>query len=128
MPQRNLDHQYCPSEQGISQSTDFIDSAIGLLILMHTHGNSDGPSMDQAIFNLGLPVETISVYLLACGLADVGKPVTTKNLTEIWNGTADSLDQSLRELEERNIIARVLSDGKDRAAYKVKEVHRWKRF
>jgi len=84
--------------------------------------------MDQAIFNLGLSVETISVYLLACGLADVGKPVTTKNLTDIWNGTADSLDQSLRELEERNIIARVLSDGKDRTAYKVKEAHRWKRF
>jgi DNA-binding transcriptional regulator GbsR (MarR family) len=84
--------------------------------------------MDQDIFNLGLSVETISVYLLACGLADVGKPVTTKNLTEIWNGTADSLDQSLRELEERNIIARVLSDGKDRTAYKVKEAHRWKRF
>ena len=84
--------------------------------------------MDQAIFNLGLPVETISVYLLACGLADVGKPVTTQNLTEIWNGTKDSLDQGLRELEERNIIARVLSDGKDRAVYKVKEAHRWKRF
>jgi len=95
---------------------------------MHTRGNSDGPSMDQAIFNLGLPVETISVYLLACGLADVGKPVSTMNLAEIWNGTADSLDQGLRELEERNIIARVLSDGGDRAAYKVKEVHRWKRF
>jgi DNA-binding transcriptional regulator GbsR (MarR family) len=84
--------------------------------------------MDQAIFNLGLPVETISVYLLACGLADAGKPVTTKNLTDIWNGTADSLDQGLRELEERNIIARVLSDGKDRTVYKVKEAHRWKRF
>lgn len=95
---------------------------------MHTHGNSDGPAMDQAIFNLGLPVETISVYLLACGLADAGKPVTTKNLSEIWNGTADSLDHGLRELEERNIIARVLSDGKDYSAYKVKEVHRWKRF
>jgi hypothetical protein len=95
---------------------------------MHSHGNSDGPAMDQAIFNLGLPMETISVYLLACGLADVGKPVTTKNLTELWNGTADSLDQGLRELERRNIIARVLSDGNDRAAYKVKAVHHWKRF
>lgn len=95
---------------------------------MHTHGKSDGPAMDQAIFHLGLPVETISVYLLACGLADVGKPVTTRNLIEIWNGTADGLDQGLRELEQRNIIARVLSDGEDRAAYKVNEVHRWKRF
>jgi len=95
---------------------------------MHSHKNSNGPVMDQAIFNLGLPMETISVYLLACGLADVGKPVTTKNLTELWNGTADSLDQGLRELEERNVIACVLSDGKDHAAYKVKEVHHWKRF
>jgi hypothetical protein len=95
---------------------------------MHSHGNSDGPAMDQAIFNLGLPMETISVYLLACGLADVGKPVTTKNLTELWNGTTDSLDQGLRELEQRNIIACVLSDGNDRAAFRVKEAHHWKRF
>jgi hypothetical protein len=95
---------------------------------MHSHENSDGPAMDQAIFNLGLSMETISVYLLACGLADAGKPVTTKNLTELWNGTADSLDQGLRELEQRNIIARVLSDGNDRAAYQVKEVHHWKRL
>ena len=84
--------------------------------------------MDQAIFNLGLPMETISVYLLACGLTDVGKPVTTKNLTELWNGTEDSLDQGLRELEHRNIIARILFDGNDRAAYSVQEVHHWKRF
>jgi hypothetical protein len=95
---------------------------------MQSHGNSDGPAMDQAIFNLGLPMETISVYLLACGLADAGKPVTTKNLTELWNGTADSLDQGLRELEQRNIIARVLSDGNDRAAYKVAAVHHWKQL
>jgi hypothetical protein len=73
-------------------------------------------------------METISVYLLACGLADAGKPVTTKNLTELWNGTADSLDQGLRELEQRNIIARVLSDGNDRAAYKVAAVHHWKQL
>ncbi|MFZ0612612.1 MAG: hypothetical protein WAM73_10270 [Desulfobacterales bacterium] len=95
---------------------------------MHSHGNSDGPAMDQAIFNIGLSMETISVYLLACGLADAGKPVTTKNLGEIWNGTADSLDQGLRELEQRNIIARVVSDGEDRAAFRTIEVHRWKRF
>ncbi len=94
---------------------------------MHTHGRNGGPAMDQSIFNLGLSVETISVYLLACGLADAGKSVTTRNLTEFWNGTADSLEHGLRELEKRNIVARVLSAGEDRAAYKIEEVHRWKR-
>lgn len=84
--------------------------------------------MDQAIFNIGLSTETISVYLLACGLADAGKAVTTKNLAEVWNGAAESLEQGLRELEHRNILARVVSDGEDRVAYRTLEVHRWKRF
>jgi hypothetical protein len=94
---------------------------------MHTHGNGESPAMNQAIFNLGLPVETISVYLLACGLVDAGKPVTTRNLGDVWNGTPESLDQGLRDLEERNIVARIISDGEDQAAYRLKAVHRWKR-
>jgi hypothetical protein len=45
----------------------------------------------------------------------------------VWNGTPESLDQGLRDLEERNIVARIISDGEDQAAYRLKAVHRWKR-
>jgi len=93
---------------------------------MHTHGHGDGPSMNQAIFNIGLSVETISVYLLVCGLTDAGRNVTTKNLAEVWNGTEEALDQGLQDLEGRHIIHRFLSDGEENAVFKVLDNQRWK--
>jgi len=93
---------------------------------MHTHGHGDGPSMNQAIFNIGLSVETISIYLLVCGLTDVGRSVTTKNLADVWNGTEVALDQGLQVLESRHIIRRILSDGEENAVFKVLDIQRWK--
>jgi hypothetical protein len=83
--------------------------------------------MDQSIFNIGLSVETISVYLLCCGLEDAGKPITSKNLAEIWNGTEDDLLQGLDILEDKNIISKIISDQEDHSVYQLKEVRRWKR-
>jgi hypothetical protein len=94
---------------------------------MHTHGGNDGTSMDQAIFNFGFSVETISVYLLCCGLEDAGKPITTKNLGEIWNGTEDELQKGLDTLEEKNILSKIISDQEDHSVYQLKDVRRWKR-
>ncbi len=93
---------------------------------MHTHGHGAGPSMNQAIFDIGLSVETISVYLLACGLTDAGRSVTTKNLSEVWNGTETALDNGLKDLESRHIISQILSDGEENVVYKVVDVQRWK--
>ena len=93
---------------------------------MHTHGHGDGPSMNQSIFDIGLSVETISVYLLVCGLTDAGRKVTTKNVAEVWNGTDQALDQGLQELEGRRIIRRILSDGKENSVFKVLDIQRWK--
>lgn len=94
---------------------------------MHTHGHGgDGPSMSQMIFNIGLPVETISVYLLACGLTDAGNAVTSKNLADVWNGTAEALNKGLRDLEARNILTRIISDGEDKVVYSVNAADKWK--
>jgi hypothetical protein len=82
--------------------------------------------MNQNIFNIGLSVETISVYLLCCGLEDAGKPITTKNLSEIWNGTEDALQEGLGILEEKNIISKFISDRQDQNAYKLTDARRWK--
>ena len=93
---------------------------------MHTQEHGAGPTMNQAIFDLGLSVETISVYLLVCGLTDAGRSVTSKNLAEVWNGTQAALVQGLHELEDKRIISRILTDGEENTAFKVMDIHRWK--
>jgi hypothetical protein len=82
--------------------------------------------MSQRIFDVGLSTETISLYLLACGLADGGNPITRKNLIEIWNGTAEQLEEGLRILESRHILTPILSAGDEAAAYRLTEVRSWK--
>ncbi|MGD8449339.1 MAG: hypothetical protein PVF36_08915, partial [Desulfobacterales bacterium] len=54
------------------------------------------PSMNQKIFKMGLSVETVSVYLMCCSLADTDTTISTKKLSEIWNGTRASLIEGLK--------------------------------
>ena len=92
---------------------------------MHDH-HGDGPSMNQLIFKIGLSVETISLYLLCCGLADAGRSITTGRLEEIWNGTPEELAEGLRFLERKNILRTIVSDGQDRSAYQLTGIEHWK--
>jgi hypothetical protein len=93
---------------------------------MHDHIHGGKHSMNQMIFKIGLPVETISVYLLCCGFTDTGKTLTTGNLGEVWNGTGEALAEGLRTLEEKNIIARIISDGEDHSVFKLTDISHWK--
>lgn len=61
--------------------------------------------MDQRIFEWGLPVETVSVYLLCTGLADAEKDLTLSVLQSVWNGDDATLTQSLAVLTEKGILA-----------------------
>ncbi len=90
----------------------------------HVHGEKH--SMDQRIFKIGLPVETISVYLLCCGFTDTGKAITGETLAEVWNGTSEELAEGLRTLEEKNIIIRIISDGREHSVFKLTDVGHWK--
>ena len=83
------------------------------------------PNMNQKIFTLNLSVETVSIYLSCCGLADINETVTAKKLASVWNGTPESMNKSLEELENKNIVIKILSDNKDNHAYKINEAHEW---
>ena len=67
---------------------------------------SSPPHMNRKIFELDLPVETVSAYLLCCALAQEGRPVHRQNLLEIWNAAPAALDAALSDLEAHNILAR----------------------
>jgi hypothetical protein len=83
-------------------------------------------SMNQEIFNIGLDVETISLYLLCCGLADSDTAISVKNLLPVWNSSEAALNQGLDELENRNIISRILSDQEGKHIYKLTDLKQWK--
>ncbi len=66
------------------------------------------PAMNQKIFNMVLSVETVSVYLICCSLADIDTTVSTNKLSEMWNSTRASLLEGLKDLETRNILRRII--------------------
>ena len=84
------------------------------------------PAMNQEIFNLDLSVETVSVYLICCNLSDNNTIISTKNLSSMWNGTEASLIEGLKNLEERNILRRIISDGEEKNIYQLSDVRDWK--
>jgi hypothetical protein len=88
--------------------------------------NKKPPFMNQMIFDLDLPVETISVYLLCCSLADSEQAITTKNIQKIWNGSADALTAGIDDLEKINILVKIISDRKDNNVYQLENVENWK--
>lgn len=83
------------------------------------------PAMNQKIFKLGLSVETVSVYLMCCSLADTDMTISTKKLSEMWNSTRASLLEGLKDLETRNILRRIISDRTGNNVYKLLDVKNW---
>ena len=81
--------------------------------------------MNQEIFKLNLSTESVSAYLLCCGLEDEGKSISTKNLGEIWTSTGSSLKQSMQELLNRKILQITVSDGEENTVYQLTDVHEW---
>ena len=82
--------------------------------------------MNQMIFRMNLPVETVSLYLLCCGFSDAGTPISLKNLGAVWNSTEEALEAGLEDLENKNIIYRIVSDQKDTVVYKLTDDEHWK--
>jgi hypothetical protein len=82
--------------------------------------------MNQRIFQMNLSTETVSLYLLCCGLADSGATLSVKNLLEIWNASPEAMNESFLELEERGIVLKIISDGKVNHIYKLNDVEEWK--
>lgn len=92
----------------------------------HTEHNS---VMNRRIFEMGFSVETVSVYLLVCGLEDAGTALRRSEMAKRWTGSDPELDQGLVELEAKNIIQRVLQstdeDGGE-VVYRLTDPHSWR--
>jgi hypothetical protein len=84
------------------------------------------PTMSQKIFNLGLDTETVSVYLLCCGLVDAGGTLSEKSLQTVWNGTQEVLLEGLRRLKARRIIHQIIADGTPHAVYRLNADNQWR--
>ena len=66
--------------------------------------------MDRRIFTLDLTVEGTSAYILICGLAERGAPVTVESLGAFWNAPREALSSALEELKGRRIIQEILDE------------------
>jgi hypothetical protein len=66
-----------------------------------------GGRMDRRIFELGLSVEAVSLYLIMADLEHSGVPLTREPIEARWTGTPEKLEQSLKELEFQNVVAGV---------------------
>jgi len=83
-------------------------------------------SMNRRVFTMGLSVESTSAYLLCCALVDSAKTISTRNLLELWNGSAAQLSESLLALEERGMLKRILGDAEGNAVFQLCEEADWR--
>jgi hypothetical protein len=81
--------------------------------------------MDREIFRIGFSVETVSLYLLCCGLADSGLPLTLGQMQKRWNGTEASLRLSLEELARKNILSPRRFQEAETTIFRLTERSQW---
>ncbi len=82
--------------------------------------------MSQKIFSMNLGVETVSLYLLCCAVADAGAAITRTTLQDKWNGDRTALERELRRMEERNILCRDDAEAQGDSVYRMVEEERWR--
>ena len=90
------------------------------------NSNSVGPAMRQKIFSMNLGVETVSLYLLCCAVADAGAAITRTTLQAKWNGSRASLEQALRRLESRNILVSAGDESQGEPEYRMVDEKKWR--
>ena len=86
---------------------------------------AESPAMNQKIFAMGLPVETVSLYLLCCALADQGTAITEANLEQVWTDSLPSLKRSLAELAARQIVEPIPEAPDGGATFRLSPPNRW---
>lgn len=85
-----------------------------------------GPSMSQKIFSMNLGVETVSLYLLCCAVADAGAAITGTALQDKWNGSRTALERELHRLVNRNILRRDDAETHGETIYRMVDERRWR--
>ena len=91
-----------------------------------TAENAFSPRMNREIFNTGLPVEAISLYLLCCGLLDAGVSPTTEMLRSKWNASEGAFTSSLNALLEKRILRRSPADNSGEVELRPTDRHSWR--
>jgi hypothetical protein len=82
--------------------------------------------MNQKIFSMSLGVETVSLYLLCCAVADAGAAITPTILMDKWNGDRSALERELLNLEKRNILCRADAEVKNDPVYRIVDEKKWR--
>ena len=82
--------------------------------------------MSQKIFSMDLNVETVSLYLLCCAVADAGAAVTQTTLQEKWNGSQSDLESELIRLQEKNILRRDGAETEGGPTYLMVDEKKWR--
>lgn len=90
-----------------------------------TH-HSAAPAMSQKIFSSNLAVETVSLYLLCCAVADAGASITPGVLMDKWNGSEASLIREIQRLEEKHILRRTRADASQDPTYQIVHEKDWR--
>lgn len=88
--------------------------------------NTAGPTISQKIFSMDLSVETVSLYLLCCAVADAGAAITRTTLQDKWNGSQAALERELCRLEERNILCPDDAKAQGEGVYKMVAEKKWR--
>lgn len=83
-------------------------------------------SMSQRIFSMNLPVESVSLYLLCCALADAGTPITIDALQARWNDSEEALHREIASLEKRNILRARDAGGASGSGYRLTADTAWR--
>lgn len=81
--------------------------------------------MSQKIFSMNLGVETVSLYLLCCAVADTGTAITETTLQEKWNGSRSSLKRELQRLEEKKVLCRKNTESDGEPVYQMGHEKKW---
>lgn len=81
--------------------------------------------MNRRIFDMGLPVEAVSLYLLCCNIARGEAPIVMETIKSLWNSTDEALDAGLTILIKHQILEQS-TDEKSPTAYKLWDEPHWK--
>lgn len=84
-----------------------------------------GGFMTPKIFNLPLSDETISLFFLIEGLSTDRQQVSTREMFRLWNSTDLLLNKGLEELQERNVIRKIASNGSQDDFYRIISDYEW---
>lgn len=82
--------------------------------------------MSQKIFSMNLGVETVSLYLLCCAVADAGAAITRTTLQAKWNGTRATLERELGRLEDRGVLCREDTTMQGESVYRMMDEKQWR--